>query len=195
MAPLCLKIKVRISRILSFSLLNDCLSLTSPTDAYPTLMSNLVPSNDKSKLKKNQSINFNKSNSTNRKVDTATADLNKAETNCLKFLSGTTKSIPYYTRALETNNKNASSSLASSKPIVTSFVFEIIGKLFSKMACLIRQLELIYIPKGSLDSTMSKNFNDNSIEFTIRDQFERLHCVFYEIDRNLDKIPRGIYLR
>jgi hypothetical protein len=49
--------------------------------------------------------------------------------------------------------------------------------------------------KAQLDSVISENERTSSKEFTIRDTYERMRCIFYEIDRPMEKLTRGSWIR
>jgi hypothetical protein len=46
-----------------------------------------------------------------------------------------------------------------------------------------------------LDSTVSKQEESNKCIFTIKDSYDRIRCSFYEIDREMPKIPRSNFIR
>lgn len=46
-----------------------------------------------------------------------------------------------------------------------------------------------------MDSTVSTDSNSGSREFSIKDSTGRIHCIFYEIDRTLDRFVRDSWIR
>ncbi len=51
------------------------------------------------------------------------------------------------------------------------------------------------IQTAILDSSISVSGHKNSKEFTVKDSFDRMHCVFIQVDQCLKKFVRGSYLR
>lgn len=46
-----------------------------------------------------------------------------------------------------------------------------------------------------MDSSISKDESTGAREFSLKDSQGRIHCVFYEIDRPLDKFVRDSWIR
>lgn len=86
----------------------------------------------------------------------------------MKFFSGSTKSIKYLTKKFHEASKE------TKLKHVGTFAFEIVA---------------------ILDSSISESGAKYSKEFTVRDNFDRMHCIYFEMDQTLKKLIRGSFIR
>ena len=56
-------------------------------------------------------------------------------------------------------------------------------------------IHLFHLIIAQLDSAVFMNTSSYRKEFTIKDSMDRMPCVFNEIDRKMEKITRGTYVR
>jgi hypothetical protein len=90
------------------------------------------------------------------------------DSNTLKIFSGTTKSVEFSQSKFVQMNKNPN---VMNK--VGSYMFEIIAQL---------------------DSILSEDSSNGACEFSIKDHTGRMHCIFYQIDRKIEKISRDSWM-
>ena len=96
----------------------------------------------------------------------------KNEPKNLRIFAGTSKSIKFFNnifRELESKK-----SAKSSDAFVSPYLFELIARL---------------------DSAISEDTSTNACEFTVKDNSGRMDCVFYQIDRKMERIPRDSWIR
>jgi len=150
------------------------------TNVYPTLVQDTKKTELKSILKNKTNLPTNskqtdplkwmKENPSINKTKAQTALNKDKEENDLRIFSGTTRTIKLVTDLFA---KNASNKM-NKKPKVGPYLFEIFAQL---------------------DSTVSLIEAENKCVFTIKDNDDRMKCTFVEMDRKIDKIPRGSFIR
>jgi hypothetical protein len=114
------------------------------------------------------------SDATNKRVQNknhspAKSEINsKWDQNALKVFSGSTRTISFYERRLFAEDKKGTNPIGS-------YLFELVG---------------------SLDSAITHDVESARYEFTVKDNFGRLHCVYFDMDnRRMEKIPRDCSIR
>ncbi|CAF0800047.1 unnamed protein product [Brachionus calyciflorus] len=96
----------------------------------------------------------------------------KDDPKSLKIWSVTTKSMQIYANRFDIMQQNSTSKNGNSP--IGNYLFEIIGQL---------------------DSTISHDPDSGAREFSLKDTTGRIHCVFFEIDRPLERFVRDSWIR
>lgn len=86
----------------------------------------------------------------------------------LKIFSGTIKSVKFITRKFDLESNDPK------KAHVGNYIFEIIARL---------------------DSSVYENRQLKSKEFTVADQYDRMSCIYHEIDQTMGKLIQGSFVR